>query len=426
MNRQNDDFELKHSPEETYAGDANKIKLKVASYTTILEVERAYLEEEKNKAAIELSEATVKANDENSSLEDKKKVEELSRKYQDINSTLERFMEKREKFLDIAKKALRLPQSNLDELEKNGKTVFDGETIVRDDLESKLDVSFEEAQKPLVDEKSNELVFNSIDPEVIREEVEKAIYSNEKDDEGLTDADRIDENLTDKNLEKMAKYGAEAIKEELDQPISEATLNSLFDAEGTVEPEFTPDTSKEQETEVKPIEVRDDYFTHLGEQNTKPSPSFEGFDNDKDMEAFIASLNAEKDKSKARLQDSKNRNVELNNTKKGLDEELGKADTSLEEAKRRKKLAETRKKYFEAIMPEVKELKAQEEEQNKKNALVEQEIAERQERLDSTNSQIDNYNNEAEALEKEVEEMIKSMRNSDDDYGQMGGSGRTK
>ena len=47
MNRQNDDFELKHSPEETYAGDANKIKLKVASYTTILEVERAYLEEEK-------------------------------------------------------------------------------------------------------------------------------------------------------------------------------------------------------------------------------------------------------------------------------------------------------------------------------------------------------------------------------------------
>ena len=77
-------------------------------------------------------------------------------------------------------------------------------------------------------------------------------------------------------------------------------------------------------------------------------------------------------------------------------------------------------------MPEVKELKAQEEEQNKKNALVEQEIAERQERLDSTNSQIDNYNNEAEALEKKVEEMIKSMRNSDDDYGQMGGSGRTK
>ena len=134
MNRQNDDFELKHSPEETYAGDANKIKLKVASYTTILEVERAYLEEEKNKAAIEVSEATVKANDENSSLEDKKKVEELSRKYQDINSTLERFMEKREKFLDIAKKALRLPQSNLDELEKNGKTVFDGETIVRDCL----------------------------------------------------------------------------------------------------------------------------------------------------------------------------------------------------------------------------------------------------------------------------------------------------
>ncbi len=331
MNRQNDDFELKHSPEETYAGDANKIKLKVASYTTILEVERAYLEEEKNKAAIELSETTVKANDENSSLEDKKKVEELSRKYQDINSTLERFMEKREKFLDIAKKALRLPQSNLDELEKNGKTVFDGETIVRDDLESKLDVSFEEAQKPLVDEKSNELVFNSIDPEVIREEVEKAIYSNEKDDEGLTDADRIDENLTDKNLEKMAKYGAEAIKEELDQPISEATLNSLFDAEGTVEPEFTPDTSKEQETEVKPIEVRDDYFTQFdtpvqSDTKVQPSSGVVSFEDDEELKGILAQQEAARKSIGNSKDDVKKKQQRVDETTREREEKKAKAD----------------------------------------------------------------------------------------------------
>lgn len=432
MNRQNDDFELKQSPENTYAGDANKIKLKVATYATILEVEHAYLEEKRNELAEQISENAV---DKNASEEEKnksiEKIQELSKELIEVNSTLKNFMEKREKFLDIAKKALRLPESNLNELEKNGRTVFEGETIVKDTLENKLDISFKETQKPLVNEENNESVFSSINPTVIREEVEKAIYSNEKDEDGLTKADYIDKNLTDKNIVSETAYAAENIKEELSEPISESTLNSMFDAEGTVEAEFTPQEDKNNNSEEKPIEVSDDYFTHfdIPEQTTsKQQPqSFSGFDDDKDMEEFIASLNAEKESTKARLQDSKAKNIELNNTKEGLDEELDKADNSLEAAMKRKEKAAKRKKYFEAIMPEVQELKAQEEEQNKANALVEQQIAEKQAKLDSTNNQISNYNKEAEDLEKEVENMIKAMKNPDDsDYGQMSGSGRTK
>ena len=426
MNGQYDDFELKQLPEETYAGDANKIKLKIASYATILEVERAYLEEKRNELAKQIAENSA---GKDASAEEKaksvEKIQEIIEELKDVNSTLESFMEKREKFLDIAKKALRLPESNLNELEKNGKTVFKGETISKEALESKLDVSFEEAQKPLINEENNEPIFSSIDPTVIREEVEKAIYSNEKGEDGLTAADYIDKNLTDKNFASETTYAAGNIKEKLEQPISEDTINSMFDAEGTVEPEITPQDDKDHVE--KPLEVSDDYFVHFDtpvQAATKVEPSsFSGFDDDKDMEEFIANLNAEKEDIKARIQDSKARGVELDNTNKGLDQELNEANTSLEAAMKRKEIAEKRKKYFELAMPEVEELRAQEAEENKANSLKEQQIAEKRTKLDSTNTKTASYNQEADAIEKEVEEIIRKMQNPDGD-GQLGGSGQ--
>lgn len=318
MNGQYDDFELKQSPEETYAGDANKIKLKIASYATILEVERAYLEEKRNELAKQIAENSV---GKDASAEEKaksvEKIQEIIEELKDVNSTLESFMEKREKFLDIAKKALRLPESNLNELEKNGKTVFKGETISKEALESKLDVSFEEAQKPLINEENNEPIFSSIDPTVIREEVEKAIYSNEKGEDGLTAADYIDKNLTDKNFASETTYAAGNIKEKLEQPISEDTINSMFDAEGAVEPEITPQDDKDHVE--KPLEVSDDYFVHFdtpvqAATKVEPSSGTINFEDDEVLNDILRQLEKEKELKDSYVEKAKKSEERYNET----------------------------------------------------------------------------------------------------------------
>lgn len=318
MNGQYDDFELKQSPEETYAGDANKIKLKIASYATILEVERAYLEEKRNELAKQIAENSA---GKDASAEEKaksvEKIQEIIEELKDVNSTLESFMEKREKFLDIAKKALRLPESNLNELEKNGKTVFKGETISKEALESKLDVSFEEAQKPLINEENNEPIFSSIDPTVIREEVEKAIYSNEKGEDGLTAADYIDKNLTDKNFASETTYAAGNIKEKLEQPISEDTINSMFDAEGAVEPEITPQDDKDHVE--KPLEVSDDYFVHFdtpvqAATKVEPSSGTINFEDDEVLNDILRQLEKEKELKDSYVEKAKKSEERYNET----------------------------------------------------------------------------------------------------------------
>lgn len=318
MNGQYDDFELKQSPEETYAGDANKIKLKIASYATILEVERAYLEEKRNELAKQIAENSA---GKDASAEEKaksvEKIQEIIEELKDVNSTLESFMEKREKFLDIAKKALRLPESNLNELEKNGKTVFKGETISKEALESKLDVSFEEAQKPLINEENNEPIFSSIDPTVIREEVEKAIYSNEKGEDGLTAADYIDKNLTDKNFASETTYAVGNIKEKLEQPISEDTINSMFDAEGAVEPEITPQDDKDHVE--KPLEVSDDYFVHFdtpvqAATKVEPSSGTINFEDDEVLNDILRQLEKEKELKDSYVEKAKKSEERYNET----------------------------------------------------------------------------------------------------------------
>ena len=419
-NRQNNqDFTLVSAPGQSLSGNANKIKLKMVSYAAILEVQAAFMEEEVLKKQEEWSKNT-------------EKVKSVGPR-EEIKDALIRSAKLSKELTDM--------QVALEELVATGKTTLDGKVVTKEDISKDIDISSVvnldnavEKGESVLKTPDNKSIFSDIDSDEIRRQVEEVINSDEKVKDGLTFTDYVDQKVNDdKTFDTAVSFLAGESKDELDDKIANPEfeaddLKNMFDEE----PE-KPVVKEQptQEVKVEPIDIfENDSATFVEpdeekEDNLSTSDST-SFDDDKSMEEFIASLNAAKDESKVRLQDSKNRNAELNNTKRGLDEEIGKADTSLEEAKRRKSLAEKRKKYFGAIMPEIKELNSQTEEQNKANALVEREIAERQERLDSTNSQIANYNNEAEALEREVEEMIKAMKNSNDSYGEMGGSGRTK
>ena len=444
-NRQNNqDFTLVSAPGQSLSGNANKIKLKMVSYDAILEVQAAFMEEEFLKKQEEWSKNTeeVKSVETGEEIKDALiRSAKLSKELTDMQVALEELEDYNAKFMDMAKKALKLPNANLEELVATGKTTLDGKEVTKEDISKDIDISSVvnldnavEKGESVLKTPDNKSIFSDIDSDEIRRQVEEVINSDEKVKDGLTFTDYVDQKVNDdKTFDTAVSFLAGESKDELDDKIANPEfeaddLKNMFDEE----PEKT--VVKEQPTQevkVEPIDIFESASATFVEPDEEKEDNLStsdstSFDDDKSMEEFIASLNAAKDESKVRLQDSKNRNAELNNTKRGLDEEIGKADTSLEEAKRRKSLAEKRKKYFGAIMPEIKELNSQTEEQNKANALVEREIAERQERLDSTNSQIANYNNEAEALEREVEEMIKAMKNSNDSYGEMGGSGRTK
>ena len=444
-NRQNNqDFTLVSAPGQSLSGNANKIKLKMVSYDAILEVQAAFMEEEFLKKQEEWSKNTEEVKSVGTREEIKDALirsAKLSKELTDMQVALEELEDYNAKFMDMAKKALKLPNANLEELVATGKTTLDGKEVTKEDISKDIDISSVvnldnavEKGESVLKTPDNKSIFSDIDSDEIRRQVEEVINSDEKVKDGLTFTDYVDQKVNDdKTFDTAVSFLAGESKDELDDKIANPEfeaddLKNMFDEE----PEKT--VVKEQPTQevkVEPIDIFESASATFVEPDEEKEDNLStsdstSFDDDKSMEEFIASLNAAKDESKVRLQDSKNRNAELNNTKRGLDEEIGKADTSLEEAKRRKSLAEKRKKYFGAIMPEIKELNSQTEEQNKANALVEREIAERQERLDSTNSQIANYNNEAEALEREVEEMIKAMKNSNDSYGEMGGSGRTK
>lgn len=444
-NRQNNqDFTLVSAPGQSLSGNANKIKLKMVSYAAILEVQAAFMEEEVVKKQEEWSKNT----EEVKSVETREEFKDalirsakLSKELTDMQVALDNLNDYSAKFMDMAKKALKLPNANLEELVATGKTALDGKVVTKEDISKDIDISSVvnldnavEKGESVLKTPDNKSIFSDIDSDEIRRQVEEVINSDEKANAVLTFADYVDQKVNDdKTFDTAVSILAGKSKDELDDKIANPEfeaddLKNMFDEE----PEKT--VVKEQPTQevkVEPIDIFESASATFVEPDEEKEDNLStsdstSFDDDKSMEEFIASLNAAKDESKVRLQDSKNRNAELNNTKRGLDEEIGKADTSLEEAKRRKSLAEKRKKYFGAIMPEIKELNSQTEELNKANTLVEREIAERQERLDSTNSQIANYNNEAEALEREVEEMIKAMKNSNDSYGEIGGSGRTK
>ena len=444
-NRQNNqDFTLVSAPGQSLSGNANKIKLKMVSYAAILEVQATFMEEEGLKKQEEWSKniEEVKSVGTREDIKDALiRSAKLSKELTDMQVALEELEDYNAKFMDMAKKALKLPNANLEELVATGKTTLDGKEVTKEDISKDIDISSVvnldnavEKGESVLKTPDNKSIFSDIDSDEIRRQVEEVINSDEKVKDDLTFTDYVDQKVNDdKTFDTAVSFLAGESKDELDDKIANPEfeaddLKNMFDEE----PEKT--VVKEQPTQevkVEPIDIFESASATFVEPDEEKEDNLStsdstSFDDDKSMEEFIASLNAAKDESKVRLQDSKNRNAELNNTKRGLDEEIGKADTSLEEAKRRKSLAEKRKKYFGAIMPEIKELNSQTEEQNKANALVEREIAERQERLDSTNSQIANYNNEAEALEREVEEMIKAMKNSNDSYGEMGGSGRTK
>ena len=111
---------------EVIKGDANKLKLLITSYATIMEVQDAYiqkeLDEKKNKQR-ELEEKVASGNLEKNELKDAEKdLSLLKQEVRSLKKAYDEFSEARQRFLTIAKKALKLPKENFEQLAKDGWT----------------------------------------------------------------------------------------------------------------------------------------------------------------------------------------------------------------------------------------------------------------------------------------------------------------
>lgn len=218
----NEEFKVISMDPEVIKGDANKLKLLITSYAAIMEVQDAYMQEEiktKEKeaerietqiASGKLTEAEAKsANEELAALADR--IETLSEVYAE-------FSESRTRFMDLAKKALRLPSENFEQLAEKGCTTIFGEKIELSSLES----SYETAQKTLTDEENVD-VFSNINNEDIKKEIERVINEDVVTDDKTgeekaykdyipneVDADKFDEVAT--KLATDAKKNIDIVK----------------------------------------------------------------------------------------------------------------------------------------------------------------------------------------------------------------------
>ena len=424
---------------DSIKGNFNKIKLKLVTRAAILEVQTAYMEEEIASKKEEMKEVAteVKTADEKEFNEAINRLTKISRELTEMQGALVDIKDYKAKFIDMAKKALRLPSDKLVELVATGKTTLDDKIVTKEDVSKDIDISSVvnldsavEKGESVLKTSSNKSIFSDIDTEEIRAQVEQVINSGEKDKDGSTVVDYINDKVNnDEEFDTAVKLLTEEVKDNIDDKkanseVQPEDLKSVFDVEPDVEVVNEDTDIKNNSSVVPPIDLSnifdDSGATFVEEDTSKDNDSKASmFDDDKSMQEFIESLNAERDGVKARLQDSKARGEELSNTYEDLNQELSTVTTSLEAAARRAEIAAKRKKYIEAVIPEMRELMAQEKEQNEKNSSMEQTIAGKRAELDSKNSQINDYNKKAADIEKEVEEMIAAMKTNNGQFDDM-------
>ena len=151
----NEEFKVISMDQEVIKGDANKLKLLITSYAAIMEVQDAYMQEEiktKEKEAERIEAQIASGNLTEAGVENKKEeLAALTDQIRSLKEVYDKFSESRTRFMDLAKKALRLPSANFEQLAAKGYTMISGEKIELSSLAS----SYETAQKTLTDEEKN-------------------------------------------------------------------------------------------------------------------------------------------------------------------------------------------------------------------------------------------------------------------------------
>lgn len=407
---------------EVIKGDANKLKLLITSYATIMEVQDAYiqkdLDEKKNKQQ-ELEEKVASGNLEKNELKAAKKdLSLLKQEVRSLEDAYREFSEARQRFLALAKKALKLPKENFEQLAQDGWIKIEDENKKQEIIDlQRLAEAQEDVQSTLIDEKDND-IFSSVDSNLIKEEVEKMMNRDITSSKNY--GDTVARNIDADNFDETVSEIAEDIKNEVDErkanEVTPDLMKDLFTKQEkpTSEPEQdeksdTPD-SPTIDFNIPSIAGKTGEWTPVQPPATNENKSFEGFDGDTSIENFIKDLEDRNERLKSHGEElnSKISNVKEEQTKAAEKQEQAKRER--EEAKKRKDEVKRQIELFNSYKPKMDELRKANEEQEKLNSDKEAELKKENEALATINSETTAIETETAAYDEEASQSLEELR----------------
>lgn len=198
----NEDFEVKRVDGNVLNGDSNKIKLKMVSFATVMEVQEEFMYSEKNKV---FDNAISQHNANSKNYYEQISIAKQDENYNNMTEVIYNFGRAKKRFTQIAKKALKLPERNLEELASKGVTEYKDEKISMEEFNSAINETEKYAN-----------MFANIDSEAIKKEVENVINS---------EAETIASNVDAGNFEGLVEAARDEVINKMDDKQSEASSN---------------------------------------------------------------------------------------------------------------------------------------------------------------------------------------------------------
>lgn len=254
----NEDFAVERvDGTATLETDANKIKLKMVSFAAVMDVKAEFMLREKHKM---FNNVVSQHNADSKPFYEQIKVAKQDEDYNNVTEDIYNFGRAKKRFTQVAKKALKLPEENREELASKGVTEYNGEKVSMEDINSAANET---------DKYAN--AFANIDSEAIKKEVENVINSqgdyiaenvNADNFEGTVKiaSDEVIKNIDEKQSEKATSNDADATKTEEDTKITKDDLANIFANPDLVKTDDgmvdnQPDSSKEKEEPVEKEET---------------------------------------------------------------------------------------------------------------------------------------------------------------------------
>ena len=249
----NEDFAVERvDGTATLETDANKIKLKMVSFAAVMDVKAEFMLREKHKM---FNNVVSQHNADSKPFYEQIKVAMQDEDYNNVTEDIYNFGRAKKRFTQVAKKALKLPEENREELASKGVTEYNGEKVSMEDINSAANET---------DKYAN--AFANIDSEAIKKEVENVINSqgdyiaenvNADNFEGTVKiaSDEVIKNIDEKQSEKATSNDADATKTEEDTKITKDDLANIFANPDLVKTDAgmiddQPDSSEEKEEET--------------------------------------------------------------------------------------------------------------------------------------------------------------------------------
>ncbi len=460
----NDVFKITEIDENVLAGDANKLKLLITSYAVIMDVQKAYIEEEISKKSKKQSELEVELEQGTSDNIEKTKEEinELEKEITILARAAFDFNLSHERFMSLAMKALSLPDKNFKKLAENGYARSKGGTVyladlqqaVKDSQDSLVDIKKKKGTDgKKVEEKTD--IFSSIDTDAIKQGLEKALNEEVADSKYFTYGDYVADKITNENFEEAVSELAEGLKNDLDDTkkvdksdkssnteptqdsaetdshetdIDETDFDSLLKATDEKEDSIAHEVDNEEDifskadsvgaatpepntgsifdtTDPSAPETRPEETPEKPLESNTEQPIFNGGDDD-----FDFSDDPELQELEAQYQEAKSQYESYQAELRQKDEQVTKLATTRDE---KAQTAQEKKQEADRII-ELKRIAARNERiakikaelSNYKNKSIDAaaQISEQDKRIDSLNNEINSYQTSIEQSERIIEE----------------------